>query len=394
MADLELHQALTTVDQKKIQHMDLDNTVRWVAKYALETENDTLSFMFKVGMPGKFPTGEWGFVVWGDSGMHVIPDPDPLDHRTSFRYGELDRYPVKLGSLYGVMAPMTIYSRPLRLGLMRPEEIKAIHLQAVAKALPNYFKYISFMIFGGATGKAKNRPVLRDYIAKYIEPSDGAQNGYKFYLSDGYGEINLQKVIKPTKVKEHALKKRLDEINKIIYKDANKVEAKLADYVDKKQWIKTNLVEESQKTLAVYYKVQESLRQIIADGHFDKKYKVDSEKFKGFNIPVSTGDLILILNRQEWIDLQNDFNFTDLGKAAMGIDFFQGVKVLFNDDIDKNNALILHKDLLQFWVLPSETRHYQVGYIQEETIDYIYETRHSLDVVPIYSNMWIQFKAA
>lgn len=54
MADnLTLTQALQTVDQAKIKHIDLDNTIRWVATYALETENDAMSFIFRTGMPGK-----------------------------------------------------------------------------------------------------------------------------------------------------------------------------------------------------------------------------------------------------------------------------------------------------------------------------------------------------
>lgn len=51
--NLTLSQALQTVDQAKIMHVDLDNTIRWVAQYALETENDAMSFIFKTGMPGK-----------------------------------------------------------------------------------------------------------------------------------------------------------------------------------------------------------------------------------------------------------------------------------------------------------------------------------------------------
>lgn len=63
MANLNLHQSLTTVDQGKIVKVDLDNMVRWLTRFALETENDVLSFIFKNAMPGLFPTGEWGYVV-------------------------------------------------------------------------------------------------------------------------------------------------------------------------------------------------------------------------------------------------------------------------------------------------------------------------------------------
>lgn len=56
--NLQLHQALTTADQNKITHLDLDSMIRWVAEYALSTENDFLTFIFRTGMPGKFPNGK------------------------------------------------------------------------------------------------------------------------------------------------------------------------------------------------------------------------------------------------------------------------------------------------------------------------------------------------
>lgn len=297
--NLTLSQALQTVDQAKITHVDLDNTIRWVAQFALETENDVMSFIFRTGMPGKWPTGEWGYVVTGDSGVIEPPVPDPLDHRTSFRFGEIPRYSVKLKSLWGVQAPMTIYEKKLRLALMNPEVIKAYHLRAVAKGLSNYFEYVSYSIFAGKSAKTKTKPLLRKYKETYIEPTDGKTNGYPFYRSGAHGEINLKKVIAKQKITEHKLQKRLDEINKILYKDSKKVEAKLDKYIQKKKWVNQNMTNESAQTLAVYYEIREQLYKIISNRCFESKYKVDEDAFKGYDIPTTAADLIIVLNRKE-----------------------------------------------------------------------------------------------
>lgn len=395
MANIVLNQSYTDQQQKAVKLVDLDNMVRWVAQYTLESpDNDYLNFLFRVGMPGKFPTGEWGFTVFGNSGMHIIPDPDKLDHRTSYRYGTIPRYDVKLASLWGVTAPMTVYNRELRLSTMNPEIWKALHLQAVARALPNYWKYLSYSVFGGKTNKTRNKLLLQEYIKQYIEPANGSNEGYPFYLSDGYGEINLKKVISKSKVKQHALKTELERINKLLYKDDAKVEAQVADYVDKKKWIKENLTPETHKSLAVYFKIKSEIQTILKNGAFEAKYKIESNKFEGYNVPITNAyDMILLLNRTEWKAMQDDFNFTELGKATFDISQFEGVNVLFCDDIDTNEALLFHKDLLQFWILPSETRYLTIPYEHEETTDYFYETRHTMDVVPIYPRIWFKLKA-
>lgn len=282
---------------------------------------------------------------------------------------------------------MTIYEKKLRLALMNPEVIKAYHLRSVAKGLSNYFEYISYSIFAGKNSKTKTKPLLRKYRDTYIEPTDGSTNGYPFYRSQAFGEINLKKVIAKQKVTEHKLKKRLEEINKILYKDTKKVEAKLADMIAKKQWVTRNMLPGSAQTLALYYEVREQIYKILNDRCFESKYKVDEESFKGYNIPTSAGDLLLILNRKQWLDLQFDFNLTDQGNASIGLDMFLGVKVLFSEDIDAGTAIIMHRDMFQFWILPTETRYNVIPYTNEETTDYVYETMHSLDVVPIYCSM-------
>lgn len=99
MAELKLNQALAVADLNNIQHKDADRLVRWVADFALDVEGDVINFFFKYGIPGLYPTGEWGFIVSGDLGVIETPTPDPLDHRTSFRFGEIPRYEVKLSSL-------------------------------------------------------------------------------------------------------------------------------------------------------------------------------------------------------------------------------------------------------------------------------------------------------
>lgn len=85
-----------------------------------------------------------------------------------------------------------------------------------------YVKYISHSIF---KGKNKKSNALDEYISTYIEPTDGNTNGYKFYRSEGYGEINLSKVISKKKVTEHALSKLLKKINDELLKDSKKIEA-------------------------------------------------------------------------------------------------------------------------------------------------------------------------
>lgn len=92
--------------------------------------------------------------------------------------------------------------------------------------------------------------------------------------------------------------------------------------------------------------------------------------------------------------MHTDFNFTELGTAALGEGFFLGARVLFSDDMDTNEALIMHHKLIQAFVLPSETRYYEIPYKQEETVDYFYETRHTIDLVSIYPRIWVQFKSA
>lgn len=143
--------------------------------------------------------------------------------------------------------------------------------------------------------------------------------------------------------------------------------------------------------MALYYKIKEEIGKILDAGYFESKYKQDKTKFEGYDIPTSTDNLIVVLNKRQWEDVQDDLNFVESGTAKIDkARFFHGVTVLMNNDIDKDNALIMHKDFLQFWILPQETRYNVIPYPREETTDYIYETMHTMDIIPIMCSMWVQ----
>lgn len=244
-------------------------------------------------MPMKFPNGKYGFVVSGDMGMHVRPEPDPHDHRLSYRYGEIPVHHVEFGELMRIVCPMTIYWDRDQVRFQNPEWYWGLMLKALSKTLPMYIKYLSYSIFKGKTKKMKK---LDAYIGRYIKPSDGNTNGYKFYMSEGYGEINLQKVIAKTKVTEHKLDAALAKINAELTKDSKKVEVDSATdpILSSKQWVKDNLSAGSKKFLAVLLKCQDEIAKILNDG-FEDKYRVKKETFEGVNRDVSADDLVLML---------------------------------------------------------------------------------------------------
>lgn len=153
---LTLHQAQTDQQQAQITRKDLDCMVNWIHQFALEDDHlFGCDFIFRSGMPGKFPTGEWGYTLWGDMGVHIRPEPKPLDYRVSMRYAEMQRYEVKFKSLIEIVAPCTNYYRRDQLQLENPLVIIQQHLAALSRSIPNYLRYLVYKIFIGNTRKTE-----------------------------------------------------------------------------------------------------------------------------------------------------------------------------------------------------------------------------------------------
>lgn len=152
---MHLHQSLTEQQRNNITYKDLDCMVNWMLEFMLEDNHlFNLNFIFKYGMPGKWPTGEYGYTIWGDMGMHIKPVPAVGDHRVSMRYEETPNYQIKLGSLYEVTAPCTNYYHRDFIMLENPQVVIQHHLAALSRAIPNYMSYLVYKIFIG-TERAK-----------------------------------------------------------------------------------------------------------------------------------------------------------------------------------------------------------------------------------------------
>lgn len=154
MANIALRQAQTTQQQSTITRKDLDCLVNWIHQFALADDHlFGCDFIFRNGMPGKFIGGEWGFTLWGDMGVHIRPEPIPLDNRTTMRYGETPQYEWKLKSLIEIVAPYTHYYRRDMITLENPMVVVEKHLAALSKSIPNYLQYLVYKIFIGAKRK-------------------------------------------------------------------------------------------------------------------------------------------------------------------------------------------------------------------------------------------------
>lgn len=121
MANLDLFQALTPEAQKKITIKDLDSAITYLWQYTLDEEHTYPTWFLRFGMPMKFPNGKYGFVVAGNSGLHTRPEPNPHDHRLSYRYGEIPMHTVEFGELNRIVVPMTIYKDKNFVQLQNPE---------------------------------------------------------------------------------------------------------------------------------------------------------------------------------------------------------------------------------------------------------------------------------
>lgn len=140
---------------------------------------------------------------------------------------EMERYTLELGSLFRVIAPITDYYEYHSQKMVHPQEITQMHLAALSRSIPKYHRYMLYKIFAGTEYKKKNT-FLKKWFTRYVEPTDGANNGYAFCLSDAYGEINLHKVINKAKVKTNELKARLEAMAGAIRNENRKVEVDAA----------------------------------------------------------------------------------------------------------------------------------------------------------------------
>lgn len=429
MANINYHQAVTLQEQAKIFHSDLQCYVNYMHKFILEdtAKYEPLMFIFKYGMPGQFPEGRWGFTFNGDVGVMQRPIVLKGDVRFSPRYGEMERYKIELGSLFRVIAPLTDYYEYNSQSLAHPWEITQMHLAALANAIPLYQRYMLYKIFAGTEYKARNT-YLKSWFEKYIEPSDGNTNGYIFCLSEGRGEINASKVIKPNKVKTNELKNRLEAIAQAIRNDSRKLEVDPAqDPLLKTKWAKDNLTPENQKTYALYNKVVELTNDIIRDGKFpDKKYmhkdfkaiwykwetndptkhkemvvkftnaKGEEVDWNDWETPVTSAkDLVVLFPDKAWKLLKWNYEMSNPVTKYLDAGHVAGTFIP-HLLIDKDEAIIMPRELLQFWIIPTSVKYGVVPYGQvvENTTDHIHAFDHSLDLLPFHSTIWLKLKAA
>lgn len=427
MANINYHQALTKQEQQKIFHSDLSCYVNYMHQFIIDdvTNYEPLMFIFKYGMPGQFPEGKWGFTFHGDVGIMQRPIVQKKDWRISPRYGEMERYKIELGSLFRIIAPITDYYEYHSQSLAHPNEITNMHLAALSRCIPLYHRYILYKIFAGTTYKAKNT-YIKKWFERYIEPSDGNTNGFAFALSEAHGEINLTPVIKPNKIKVNELKNRLDAMAASLRDNNRKVEVDAAaDPLTKTNYVKQNLTPDNIKTYALFNKVVELTNDIIRDGKFpDKKYmhkdfkaiwykwdtsdstkheekivkftnaKGEEVEWDTWDTPVtSASELVILFSSKAWEKLQMNYTLSNPVTKFIDTGVIKGTFIP-HDFIDENEAIIMHRDLFQAWVIPTSVKYARVPYdnICEETADHIHAFDHSLDLLPFHNSIWLKLK--
>lgn len=370
--------------------------VNWLHQFALAEDHlFGCQFIFKHGMPGKWPTGEWGYEVWGDIGLHIRPTPEAGDWRAAPRYMEIEGHQVKFGSLIEIVAPCTNYYHRDFINLEDPYRIIRQHLAALRRTIPNYHQYLTYKIFVG-TETAKEDWYIKRWFTQYIEPADGDQNGYKFMLHQAYGEVNLKKIINPEDKKENKLKKRLEDMNKALRNDTRKIEVdKTQNDIIKTAWPKANITGKGQATFALFDAMRNQAMAIIKRGTFEKKYKhKDQNNLEGFMPRVrETGSLICLMNRTAWQKFKNELAMSQPVTSFANEAEFPG-RFILTDLIDEDEGFILQEGLIQIWILPQLIRYgvYDYDRFGERTRDFAYEFAHSMDIVDIYSSMYFKLK--
>lgn len=427
MANFNYHQAITTAEQRKIFHANLNCYVNYMHQFILEdvTKYEPLMFIFKYGMPGKFPEGRWGFTFHGDVGIMQRPIVVKGDWRIAPRYMEMERYKIELGSLFRIVAPITDYYEYHSQKMQYPHEVITMHLAALSRCIPLYHKYILYKIFAGSEYKAKNT-FVKSWFEKYIENTDGDTNGYPFCLSEARGEINLSRVIEKKKVTTNELKTRLEAMASALRNDSRKVEVDSAtDALTKTDYAKKNLTPESIKTYSLFNKVVELTNDIVRYGKFpDKKYmhtdfkaiwykwdlsddtkkeekvvkftnsKDEEIDWDTWETPVrSSSELVVLFSAKAWEKLQMNQLMSNPVTEFISTQILKGTFIP-HDLIDEKEAIIMHRDLFQNWIIPSSVRYAREPYkhIMEQTRDYIHAFDHSLDLMPFHSSIWVKLK--
>lgn len=394
MADINLRQALTPEQQKLITYSDLNCLVNWFHQFALEDDNlEPFSWIFRNGMPQQFADGKWGFTLTGDMGLYNRPEPLHLTHRISPRGSTPPEYRIELGSFYEVVSKYTEFRHLNKLRLKHPMRIVEQHLAALSRTLPNYLSYLCYKMFVG-TEAAKQDCYLKTWIETYIEPSDGAQNGYKFYGSEGFMTINLSQIMDKKKVTEHDLKKKLEKINKDLRDDTRKIEVdKTQNAKIKTAWPKANITEDGQRTYALYEAMKKHGRKILNSGRFEKKYKHDQSLFEGFVPKVTdTGGLIFIMNKDAWEDYQDELSMSQQVTSFDRLTSFPG-KLITTNWIDRDEGFVIQNGLIQSWIPDEFIKYRNFPYEEDmDTHDYQYELAHTIDKVDVYCSTYFKLK--
>lgn len=354
-------------------------------------------------MPKEYAKGKYGYKVYGLIGMHVLPEPKPHTHRISMRYGEIPTYIHEVGNYQRFKVPITQFPKKYALE-NKPKDANEIwteKLHAMARCYPLYLKYLSFSILKGKNKQlVQLDPVLDGWIKNYIEPSDGNSNGYKFYLSEGYGDINLDAILDKKKVTDHKLSKLLKEINDELTKDSKKIEYDYStDLIKNKKFFKDNITDQDvAKFIGLCCRIKKVVNEIVFEKSTfpDVKYKVanTSKEWEGYLPPVGAKDLILILPQEDITNFQLHRVFATPGNESFSpsSDWF-GIEVIPCAALDKGTAYLLNRNLIQLWFMPVLARTYTQPYLTEETIDYVAEFGHSVDLVKIHCNIYFTTKS-
>lgn len=314
MANIEL-----LIDKSKAErynYKDLASAINYYSTWYFKNYADKVPLpFFKNGMPQKFPNGKYGYVLAGLSGLHSRPEPKRGDHRLSYRYREIPVYTQEYGNFQRFTIPYTVYEDDLRVLNEKPEYFLTLQLKQLNNVFPMYMDYLTAKILGGSLDGNN----LGDWVKKYIEPSNGSNDGYDFYLNNGYAAINLSEVITKQKKTEHPLKTKLEAINTQLKKNEHKLEYDYTNDNDlkNKKYIKDNFISDScKKFIGLSFKIRSEINEIIRLGQFDKKYKVKSQSWEGYSVPVSRSDLVLIISMKDKNEFEVQSSFIATGHVG------------------------------------------------------------------------------
>lgn len=397
MSDINIHKALSTVEQKAIKRADLDPMVNHLAEYTLRQSNifGLSNLIFRAGQPGKTPSGGWGYVLYGTNDIYRRPEPNPLDYRVSWRSGEIPVHEIEYGSLYMVESKVTDYWGRNMLDMIHPKKWFSFHMAALRSSLTLYWTYLIWKVFASEE-KIKKEWAVKKWSMKYIEPSNGATDGFNFMNSMGYGQINLYPVINKQKITENDLKKKLEDINKALFSETRKYEIDTSkDEFVKTKFKQDQFTQEQRKALAYWFGAEQFIREAIELGYLENKYKHKNTEFEGFQIPITAGNMFVIASTDLLYELKKMMTLIHPTQGSLELNSIGGVKIYWTPLRDKYDMLFAHDELFKIWVIPS-TRHYRIlPYVNqngEETTDYVYYLGHTININDVFSSVWIKAK--